>query len=761
MVNVDNKGRKMRNPLRKRYKREIKSGFGRYLVLFLLLLVSIGEVSGFLVADNSLITAYDEGFEKYNIEDGNFTSAAKLTGEQINDIESENVTLYENFFVDKRLADDTKLRLFKVRDEVNVASIMEGRDPLEAGEAAIDRLYAKNNDINIGDKIDFGGEMLEITGFTALPDYSCLFESNTDMMFDTTQFGVGIISQECWDKINEEDISYRYSWKYDESPVDETEEKKRSDDFLKSLSAKALLTDYVPGYANQAIMFTGEDFGQDRAMMQILLYIIIVIIAFIFAVTIKNMIHRESGVIGTLLASGFTKGELLFHYMMLPVGVTVAGAVAGNILGYTVMKDINAAAYYGSYSLGPYRTLFNATAFIQTTLIPIGIVLFINFLILRIDLSYPALNFLRGEIGRKGGKKAMRLSHLSPIKSKFRKRIFAGNAASYIVIIIGIFFSNVLLMFGFMLPSTLVNFRSMITENMISDHTYILKSPVETQTPGAEKFAAHTLKTGDDSGFLQEDVTVYGVEDNSAYVNVPDGSKFYISRAYGDKYHLKTGDTFTLFEKYEDKEYEFEVAGVYEYEGEICVYSGIDKVNELFGEDGDYFSGYYSDEEIGDIDESFIATIIDANEMTKAARQLDLSLGSMMGIISAFAVVVFVIIIYILSRLIIEKSAKSISLTKILGYKNKEIGGIYILTTTLVVLASIAGTLPLARLTTGMLYTEMMIKEMSGWMPLVIDAPVYIKMVIIGVCAYAAVALFEVLKIRKIPMATALKEAAV
>ena len=71
----------MRDPLNKRFIRELKSGIGKYLVIFMLLVISIGEVSGFLVADNSLIHAYEESFEKYNVEDGNFTSATELTSQ--------------------------------------------------------------------------------------------------------------------------------------------------------------------------------------------------------------------------------------------------------------------------------------------------------------------------------------------------------------------------------------------------------------------------------------------------------------------------------------------------------------------------------------------------------------------------------------------------------------------------------------------------------------------------------------------------------
>ena len=60
----------------------------------------------------------------------------------------------------------------------------------------------------------------------------------------------------------------------------------------------------------------------DEAMGGVLLDILIVIIAFIFAVTISNTITKESSAIGTLRASGYTKGELVRHYLSMPVIVT-------------------------------------------------------------------------------------------------------------------------------------------------------------------------------------------------------------------------------------------------------------------------------------------------------------------------------------------------------------------------------------------------------------------------------------------------------
>lgn len=98
----------MQNPLRKRIPRELKSEIGKYLVIFLLMLGTIGMVSGFLVADGSMIKAYNESFEKYNIEDGNFRTGEKVYRGQREAMEEQGIKIYENYYrrsFDKRKHD--------------------------------------------------------------------------------------------------------------------------------------------------------------------------------------------------------------------------------------------------------------------------------------------------------------------------------------------------------------------------------------------------------------------------------------------------------------------------------------------------------------------------------------------------------------------------------------------------------------------------------------------------------------------------------
>ena len=100
-----------------------------------------------------------------------------------------------------------------------------------------------------------------------------------------------------------------------------------------------------------------------------------------------------------------TKGELLRHYLLLPVVVTIVGAILGNVLGYTVLKDIVANIYYESYSLGPYVTLWNGYAFVITTVVPCIIMVIVNIFILSKKLALSPLKFLRRDLSKKEKKK--------------------------------------------------------------------------------------------------------------------------------------------------------------------------------------------------------------------------------------------------------------------------------------------------------------------------------------------------------------------
>ncbi|MGN1417109.1 MAG: FtsX-like permease family protein, partial [Oscillospiraceae bacterium] len=838
----------MKNPLTKRLPRELAKDAAKYTAIFIMMVLLIAACSGLRVGNESLKAAYYESFELYNIEDGHITFDKALPDKLKETFEKEmEMKLYDSFFFDEDTSETgATVRVYRQSDELNKPCLLSGELPSQDSHIAIDRVFAKNNGINIGDTITLNGKSLEVTGFIALPDYSTLFENNTDSMFESINFSVAVMTDSGFDSADSRNISCNYAWKYNEPCADDIEAAERSDRFLGLLEDKITEYDeaivqkqidemteslekaseeyaalymttgqkpskndlsvelddllfgivedavsaamngeeyempgdeafedeidktdliavenYVPGYLNQAITFSIGDIGGDEAGMMVMCYMMIVIIAFIFAVTISNTIVSEAGVIGTLRASGYTKGELIRHYMILPIIVTLAAAVVGNVLGYTVLKDYCVDLYLSSYSLTAYETIWDPSAFLLSTIVPIVLMLLINLTVLISKLKLSPLKFLRHDLKRNRNKKAMRLNSKLPFKTRFSLRIFFTNLPGYIVMIVGILFGAVLISFGDMFPRMLDSYKQMIIHDMISEYQYVLydcEEAAEVIDPQAEKYASSSFDYSKE-GFLTDSLTVYGIESDSRYVHadIPEGKAF-ISTGISEKFGLDVGDTIRLDEKYKrDCSYEIEIGGVYDYRSSLALFMNIGDFNSKFGEKQDHFTGYFSDSELTELDDDNIAAVITASDYTKLSDQLTVSMGGMMDIFKWFGAMFFVIVVYVLCKQVIERNFRSIAMTKILGFRNGEIGSLYIVSTTIAVLFGLIISIPFIDIAMRAIFKGYLYTMMTGYIPYVMSPMTYIVTVSAGMICFAAVALLQMRKVSKVSKSEALK----
>lgn len=859
----------MKNPLNKRIPKELKQDFGKYFVIFAFMVMLIGLVSGFLVSANSIMVSYDEGIEKYKMENGHFTFDKKPDEDLLKKIEDKaDINLYDLSYINLSDDNDKKYRVYRMRDQVNLMCVMDGELPAEKDEIAIDRLFAKNNDLKIGDTVHVGKKDLVITGLVALPDYSCLFEKNTDMMFNATNFTIAVMTDDGFDEFGTNHLEYNYAWtykedidrnddklnkkmsddllddlkdvikKYDEDIVDETvdaaklvmlsdilDEMQQSlkpmgmdlsmfdsedgrkqllsqineeldkegidlseefgldkeitlttDDIKTAMDASSLdvddaqyevdhvedkiitIEDYLPQYQNQAINFTREDVGGDQASFLVFGYLVTLILAFVFGVTISNTIASEAGVIGTLRASGYTKRELIVHYMTLPVLVTFVAAVIGNIIGYTVLKDSMADLYYNSYSLATYKTLWNGNAFVKTTVVPVILMFVVNLAVLWKKLKLSPIRFLRHDLSKRGKKKAFRLNTKIPFMHRFRMRVLFQNISNYITLFFGIFLGAVITIFGFMYTPMLEDYKEMSLDQRICDYQYIMiNTDNETDNKQAEKYSMTSLKTSM-KGYKEDDVSIYGLVDDSKYIKekLPEDGAM-VSTSFRKKFDLQIGDTIELKDTYTDKVYKFKIKKFYEYDAGFVIFTKQKDYNKTFDKKSGYFTGYFSNEELTDLNNDDIATVIRLADITKTSDQLINSMGSFMDLMMYFGVIMFLLLMYLLSKQIIEKNAQSISMTKILGFYDGEIGSIYIVSTTIVVVLSLIIACPLTDLFLRVIFENYLYKMMSGYIPYVISNSCYIKTVVLGIVCYAAVAILQMRKIHKISKADALK----
>ena len=769
----------MKNPLNKRYKRAIKNDFAKYLVIFLLLVLMISAVSGFEVANNSVMKTMNENIIKLNQESGLFTAKKKLNNAQIKLIEENGLKVYEQFYIDEVIDNNTTLRFYKIRTEIDLQEVFDGRLPENENEIAIERLYGENNNISIGDLITYDDISYKVVGTVSLVDYSSLFSNNNEMMMNSITFGVGLLTSDGFKRLNSGNISYRYVYKYN-NDYDEATLRDKNDDLKDILVENTEIEEFMPSYDNKAITFVAEDCESDGASMYIFLYLMLILIAYISSITITNTIQKESTVIGTLKASGYTNNELVMHYILMPFVISIIGAIVGNILGYTVIESYMKGVYFANYSLAKYTTTFQTKTFILVSIVPIVLMFIINYLVLSKTLKLKPLKFMRRDLNKHKNRRAIKLNHKIPFFTRFRMRIIIQNKNAYITLIIGILFANLLFFFGLAFPNLLNNYIEIAKEGVIAPYETILNMPlslsdsshkleasinlidfsnkIQTENESAEKFSFYSLKIKKGDIYKGDDVNCFGIVSNSNYFKYNlNSDDCYISKAMASKYDLDVGSYFTVYEAYKTDTYTFKVTGISDNNASLEFYLNIDTLNDIFKLGKGTYVGYLSNSPIEDIDNEYISQVITAESTSSLSTQLLSSMGQMISLYTYFAIIVFALVLFILSKMIIERNSLAISMSKILGYSNLEIGRLYIISTTIVVMFAALISIPFCYGPLIKLFEQVFFMELAGWLPLIVDGGIGPKMFISNVLIYAIVALFEFRRIGKVRKDEALK----
>ncbi len=769
----------MKNPLNKRYIRAFKKDFAKYLVIFLLQVLMISAVSGFEVANNSVMKTMNENIIKLKQESGLFTVKKKLNSSQIKLFEENDLKVYEQFYIDEVIDNNTTLRFYKIRTQIDLQEVFDGRLPENENEIALERLYAENNKISIGDDISYGDITYKVVGTISLVDYSSLFSNNNEMMMNSISFGVAILTETGFKRLNGNDVTYRYVYKYNNEYNEETLRNK-NDDLKDILIENTEIKEFIPSYDNKAITFVAEDAESDGTSMYIFLYLMLILIAYISSITIINTIQKESTVIGTLKASGYTNNELIMHYMLMPFIISILGAIVGNILGYTVVEDFMEGVYFANYSLAKYVSTFQVKTFLYVSIVPIILMSAINYVVLHKTLKLKPLKFFRRDLSKHKNRRAIKLSHKIPFFTRYRIRIIMQNKNAYITLIIGILFANLLFFFGLAFPNLLNNYIDIANDGIIAPYETILNMPlslaqsshkleasinlidfsnkIQTDNESAEKFSFYSLKIKKGDIYKEDDVNCFGIVSDSEYFKYDlKANDCYISKALAYKYDLTVGSYFTTYEAYKNDTYTFKVTGITNNNASLEFYLNIDTLNDIFDLGKGTYVGYLSSTPIEDIDNEYISQVITAESTSALSTQLLSSMGEMISMYTYFAIIVYVLVLFILSKMIIERNSLAISMSKILGYSNMEIGRLYILSTTIVVIFGALISIPFCYGPLVKLFEQVFFIEMTGWLPLIVNGDIGIKMFISNVLIYAIVALFEFRRINKVRKDEALK----
>lgn len=767
----------MASPLRKRFPRELKNNLGKYLGIFLLMSVTIALTSGFLLAAHSIGVIIDDMPEQYSIEDARFTTAFEATDEQLDaaddaasDAGTGGTDIVRNWSFDADFnhaqgddGRDRTLRVYQHRTQVDLAAYAEGRVPEAADEVAIDRVFATNNGITVGEEVELFGQHFTVCGIMTTSDNQALFQNNSDFTVNTLTFGVAEVSESGFAALEAtgHQPAYTYSVRFVDRDLTVAERTDAEKDMMRALStAGATVDDLTDSSANQGIGYAADDVSDDSTMWSVLLYMIIVIMAFVFVVLTSGTIEEESAIIGTLLASGYRRRELVTHYLALPAAVGIAAAVVGNVAGYTLMSEPMRNLYYGSYSLPPYYATWSWGVFAQTTVLPAATLVGITLLGLLRKMGHTPLEFLRHETSKGGVKRGFALPERLSFIARFRMRVFLRNLGNFATLFVGIGFASMLLLFSLAILPTMTHYAENLHNNVVAEHMYTLKAPLEVEGTQAEKYAVYSLEYDRGEGSGTETITVYGVPEDSRYwddLAVGDGHVVF-GNGLIDKFRFADGQTVSLYDKYEDETREIAYeGGAYTWgtKSDMAVYMSLDDFNRFFGNDAGYFNGYASDQAL-DLDARYLTSDLTPESMDAIGEQFVGMMDDMIGMLVGLSVFIFLVFMYLLTKSVIDRSARAISYMKVFGYRDSEISRLYVRSITLTVAVSLVVCQPLIIGGLTLLFRAMLLAY-NGNIEIYVPMAAIAEVIAIGFATYLAVALLHIRRIKRVPLALALK----
>lgn len=206
----------MKRILRKRIPRELKGNFGRYLALTLLIVLGIYLVLSIVGAAESIINGTEDKRKVNMVEDGQFNVFLPLNDNELDEISKDGTVIEPMFYTDIALSDDSTLRMFKNRENIDLIQLDSGRLAENSGEAVLEKRYAEVHKIKVGDKIDLGDIELSVVGIGTVPDYDKPIASFSDSAVESSAFGLVFVTDEQYQNIvnklslNAEEYVYAY-----------------------------------------------------------------------------------------------------------------------------------------------------------------------------------------------------------------------------------------------------------------------------------------------------------------------------------------------------------------------------------------------------------------------------------------------------------------------------------------------------------------------------------------------------------------------
>lgn len=692
--------------------------------------------------------------------------------------------------------DDTYLKVLPYDSEKNInkAYLIDGRFPTKNNEITILPKYAKKHNIKINDKYKIGDKEYKVVGFTYAPDYIYPLVSYSSFMFDEETNNVVYINKDNFEDISGvEELSYSVFYhgkmdrKFDIAEMTKDKKHPKDNDVTKIFYGDDGATVSIFAATRLGRISSLQlEFKTDRMFAEYFLYVLLGISVFVIAIITKKRIEDERLQIGVLKSLGYRPLSIAVSYLVYPI----IGSLIGGILGYIIGVLVNGplAEIYVSFFLVPLANFkIESKYLINCLMLPTVLLSVLSYIIAIFMLRKKPLVLLKEGSNLKVNflsKIANKITRKLPFKYKFKYNLAFRSIPKLLVVAITSFFTGMLIvltLIGFNLMESLIDksFDGMKYDYMIYTNS------IETEEFDNE--ADHTInamlpikEVVDKNGKkkkIEKDVSISitGVDKESKYIDIKDKDKkdllkslneneLIINRNMENLYNIKVGDTLVLGldEKFKNT-VTYKVSGIAEEFMNISGYALREDICKKVGYGKPCYSSMLSKNSkysnLNTLDSkqvSKIATVLNFNDMKKNISKTIDKYNVSIYVVIAFASIMAFVIIAVIANIVVEENKKTISLMKVMGYKNKKISSIVLNIYTPIIIISYLISIP-AMISLLTKIVSLLAGDMKMTIPITLDP----TMAIIGligllVAYYIAIGLSKKV-LNKIPLAIALK----
>ncbi|EHQ88969.1 ABC transporter permease [Desulfosporosinus youngiae] len=484
--------------------------------------------------------------------------------------------------------------------------------------------------------------------------------------------------------------------------------------------------------------------------------IILLLLAYVISVFIVNTIEKESAVIGTLYAHGYVKNDLVKHFLILPLLLVTAASLGGTVTGYWLIPLMDQSS--GIYSFPRLQAVIKPYAMVYGIAAPILIAASVNFFVINKKLSLAPLQLLRRET-KQSRIANLDLGGMSFIR-RYRVRQLLREIRGNITIVLGLFLAILLMVFAVQIKGSIDNYVEHTTDDAKFNYMYILQYPEDEVPAEGEEAYSQSLYTYFDIIDGDLEVNLLGIEEDNPYFKftVPEGGNrddVYISNSVAYKFGYKTGDSIILTDSIENKGYKFQVAGIVPYSNGLYIFANLDHMRKTFAKDDDFYNTVLAAEELA-IEPGRIASVIHLRDLAKAASKFNEIMAGLIVTLLAGSVLIFIVVLYLLLRMMVNKATFSISLLKVFGYQEKDVKKIYLGSASYTVLLAAALGIPVSRLIVKAIWPYMISNVAAGFESY-IPRTLYLAVIGIILLSYLAVNFSLAKHLQKVTLVEILK----